>query len=122
MTHIARLSVIAIDCPDPHDLALFYSNLTGWPVDPDANDHWVELLTDGPVTIACQRSPNHRPPEWPGDEHPQQLHMDFDVPDLDEGERRVLGIGARKAQVQPGESFRVFFDPAGHPFCLVREG
>lgn len=122
MTQIARLSVIAIDCPDPHDLAHFYSKLTGWPVDPDANDHWVELLTDGPVTIACQRSPNHRPPVWPGDEHPQQLHLDFDVPDLDEGERRVLGIGARKAQAQPGETFRVFLDPAGHPFCLVREG
>jgi hypothetical protein len=31
----------------------------------------------------------------------------------------VLTIGARKAEVQPGETFRVFLDPVGHPFCLV---
>jgi hypothetical protein len=29
-------------------------------------------------------------------------------------------VGARKATEQPGETFRVFIDPAGHPFCLVR--
>ena len=32
----------------------------------------------------------------------------------------MLDVGARKAETQPGESFRVFLDPAGHPFCLVR--
>jgi hypothetical protein len=63
--------------------------------------------------------PGHRPPTWPGDERAQQLHLDFEVPDLDEGERRVLEIGARKAEVQPGKTWRVYLDPAGHPFCLV---
>jgi len=32
----------------------------------------------------------------------------------------VLAAGATKAETQPGESFRVYLDPAGHPFCLVR--
>ncbi|MEK6439682.1 VOC family protein [Pseudonocardia sp. T1-2H] len=31
----------------------------------------------------------------------------------------MLTIGARKAEVQPGETFQVFLDPVGHPFCLV---
>jgi hypothetical protein len=32
----------------------------------------------------------------------------------------VLAIGARRADVQPEPSaFRVYLDPAGHPFCLV---
>jgi hypothetical protein len=31
----------------------------------------------------------------------------------------VIALGARKADVQPGETFTVFIDPAGHPFCLV---
>ena len=53
------------------------------------------------------------------DEHPQQLHLDFDVDDLDVGEEQVLALGARKAEVQPGKTFRVYIDPAGHPFCLV---
>jgi catechol 2,3-dioxygenase-like lactoylglutathione lyase family enzyme len=124
MTPIARLSVVALDCPDPTALARFYTDLTGWPVDPgEEEDDWVQLRPgDGATAIAFQRAPGHRPPSWPGDEHPQQLHLDFEVPDLDEGERRVLEIGARKAEVQPGKTFRVYLDPAGHPFCLVLGG
>lgn len=119
-TPIARMSVIALDCPDPEALARFYSEITGWPVEPDGSDTWIELAADGPVTIACQRAPGHRPPAWPHEQSPQQLHIDFDVPDLDEGERRVLALGARKAEVQPKpDNFRVYIDPAGHPFCLV---
>jgi len=51
--------------------------------------------------------------------HPQQLHLDLEVADLDAGEAAVVALGARKHEVQPGETFRVFLDPAGHPFCLV---
>ena len=40
------------------------------------------------------------------------------VPDLDEAEAEVLEIGATKPEHQPGTTFRVFLDPAGHPFCL----
>ncbi|MDT7659243.1 MAG: hypothetical protein QOF38_3958 [Pseudonocardiales bacterium] len=123
MTPIARLSVVALDCPDPTALARFYTDLTGWPVDPgEQEDDWVQLRPgagDGATAIAFQRVPGHRPPTWPGDERAQQLHLDFEVPDLDEGERRVLEIGARKAEVQPGKTWRVYLDPAGHPFCLV---
>jgi hypothetical protein len=31
----------------------------------------------------------------------------------------VLALGARKVDVQPGTTFRVYLDPAGHPLCLV---
>ena len=30
----------------------------------------------------------------------------------------VLDLGATRHEHQPGTSFRVFLDPAGHPFCL----
>lgn len=118
MTGIARFSLVAIDCPDPQALAEFYSSITGWPVDHDGGD-WVQLRSDTGATIAFQLAPGHYPPVWPSDDHPQQAHLDFDVPDLDVGEERVLAIGARKAEFQPGETFRVYLDPAGHPFCLV---
>lgn len=115
-----RLSVVALDCPDADALIGFYSALTGWPVsEGDSDEDWRELVADGPVTIACQRVDGYRPPRWPTQEHPQQVHVDFDVPDLDAGEEFVLGIGAAKADVQPGTSFRVYLDPVGHPFCLV---
>jgi catechol 2,3-dioxygenase-like lactoylglutathione lyase family enzyme len=118
MAGIARFSLVALDCRDPQALAAFYGAVTGWPVDDDGGD-WVELRSPGGPTIAFQRVPDHRPPVWPGAEHPQQAHLDFDVPDLDVGEEQVLALGARKAEFQPGETFRVFLDPAGHPFCLV---
>ena len=50
------------------------------------------------------------------------MHLDFTVPDLDEGERAVLALGAVKHEHQPSpDAFRVFLDPAGHPFCLVHD-
>ena len=121
MAGIARLSVVALDCPEPRALADFYAKITGWELDYDGGD-WVQLKSDGGATLAFQHAPNNQPPVWPSDDHPQQLHLDFDVYDLDAGEEQVLAIGARKAEVQPGKSFRVFLDPAGHPFCLVGPG
>jgi catechol 2,3-dioxygenase-like lactoylglutathione lyase family enzyme len=122
MTAIARFSVVALDCPDAPALAAFYSRITGWPARRTFDDDdWIQL--DPPeghgAAIACRQVPDHRPPEWPGAEHPQQVHLDFDVPDLDAAEEQVLAAGARKHEVQPGKTFRVYLDPAGHPFCLV---
>ena len=118
MAPIARLSLVALDCPDPRALAAFYSEITGWEIE-GADESWVQLRSDGGATLAFQAVPDHRPPEWPSAEQPQQAHLDFDVDDLDDGESRVLALGARKADHQPGTTFRVFLDPAGHPFCLV---
>ena len=120
MAGIARFSLVALDCRDPRHLAEFYAALTGWEVRPPGpDDDWIELRSAGDATIAFQEVADHEPPVWPGSEHPQQLHLDFDVDDLDVGESDVLAIGARKADFQPGTTFRVFLDPAGHPFCLV---
>lgn len=118
MTPIARFSVVALDCREPRALASFYSAITGWAVE-DGDDDWVQLRRDSGVALAFQLAPDHEPPVWPSRERPQQVHLDFDVDDLDEAERQVLALGARKAAVQPHPSFRVFLDPAGHPFCLV---
>jgi catechol 2,3-dioxygenase-like lactoylglutathione lyase family enzyme len=121
---IARFSLAAIDCPDPLELARFYARITGWPVAGQTHDDWVELDPGGAgATLAFQKISDgaYRPPRWPGQDDPQRAHLDFDVPDLDAGEAAVLAIGARKHDVQPApESFRVFLDPVGHPFCLVR--
>jgi catechol 2,3-dioxygenase-like lactoylglutathione lyase family enzyme len=118
MAGIARFSLVALDCADPQGLAAFYSAVTGGEIDHDGGS-WVQLRSDAGATIAFQQVADHRPPQWPGSERPQQLHLDFDVADLDAGEGQVLALGARKAQIQPGRNFRVYLDPAGHPFCLV---
>ena len=72
-------------------------------------------------TLAFPHAPEPVRPARP-DGTAQQAHLDFDVPDLDAAERQILAIGATKAETQPQpEDWRVYLDPAGHPFCLVLE-
>jgi hypothetical protein len=46
------------------------------------------------------------------------MHLDVVVDDLDAAEAEVIALGATKHEHQPGTTFRVLLDPAGHPFCL----
>ena len=117
---IATFSLVALDCPDPRLLADFYMQITGGHITQEtAAEDWFTLHTDSGSNIGFQRDADYEAPGWPNGAS-QQAHLDFDVEDLDEGERAVLAIGARKAEVQPQPTrWRVFFDPAGHPFCLV---
>ena len=119
-----RYSLVALDCPDPLALAAFYSQMTGLEVEPlgDLSPEdvtWIELLHAGRPTIAFQKIDHFVAPTWPEGDVPQQLHLDFDVDDLEAGEALVLALGATKSDHQPGATFRVYFDPVGHPFCLV---
>ena len=114
---IARFPTLVIDCPDADALARFYSALLDWPVS-RADDDWVEIKADYGQMLCFQQVEQYSAPDWPGQEHPQQMHLDVVVDDLDEGERAVVELGATKHAHQPGETFRVFLDPAGHPFCL----
>ncbi len=119
---IASFSLAAIDCPDPQALCRFYQGIVGGEIEFDPRDEdWVRLQVPGGSDLGFQRVAGHRPPGWPDGDPPQQLHLDFDVDDLDTGEQQVLALGAHKAEVQPEpSSWLVFLDPAGHPFCLVR--
>ncbi|MCC9204332.1 VOC family protein [Arthrobacter sp. zg-Y769] len=114
---IARVPNTVIDCPDPEALATFYGALLDWKVDVD-DDGWADITDVTGQRFAFQRVENYTPPVWPGQDVPQQMHIDVDVDDLDEGEAAVLALGATKHEYQPGDTFRVFLDPAGHPFCL----
>jgi catechol 2,3-dioxygenase-like lactoylglutathione lyase family enzyme len=117
----ARLHAVVIDCPDPHALAGFYSALTGWKTHYE-DAEWVTLEGPGEVRLSFQRAPDHQPPQWPDPTHPQQFHLDLFVDDLDSGEKQALELGARALPTPPDAgSFRVFADPAGHPFCLCIE-
>lgn len=116
---IAHRPTFVIDCPDAGALARFYGAILDWPVSTgsDNRDTWQEIRGEGQV-ICFQQVDGYRAPVWPTQEHPQQMHLDVDVADLDEGEAAVIALGATKHEHQPGETFRVFLDPAGHPFCL----
>jgi predicted enzyme related to lactoylglutathione lyase len=116
---IARFPSIVLDCPDPDALATFYSELLDWKVEP--KEDWVDIRADYGQTIGFQKVDDYRRPSWPSQDVPQQMHLDVVVDDLDTAEEAVLALGATKHDHQPGTTFRVFLDPAGHPFCLCVE-
>jgi predicted enzyme related to lactoylglutathione lyase len=116
---IARFPSIVLDCPDPAALATFYGAMLDWKV--DISSDWAEVRADYGQCISFQKVEGHRPPGWPDQDVPQQMHLDVVVDDLDAGEAAVLELGASKHDHQPGTSFRVFLDPAGHPFCLCTD-
>jgi hypothetical protein len=125
---IAKYAYTAIDCPNPRELARFYSAITGWDISPlwegetEESCDWSELLNvDGKTMMAFQKVENYLAPTWPEGDIPQQAHMDFHALDLDEAESKLLALGAIKAahQVRP-QTFRVYLDPCGQPFCIVK--
>lgn len=113
---IARYPSFVLDCPDAGALATFYGALLDWEVKIEAD--WAEARADYGQCICFQQVADYSAPDWPGQEVPQQMHVDVIVDDLDAGEAAVVELGATKHEHQPGTSFRVFLDPAGHPFCL----
>lgn len=115
---IGRLHGIVIDCTNPQELASFYEELLGMQRVQDEPD-WV-VIGDAPDRpgLAFQQVDNYRPTTWPTAERPQYRHFDVQVDDLDVAEAATLKLGATRLP-GGGETFRVFADPAGHPFCLV---
>ncbi|WP_067181262.1 VOC family protein [Microtetraspora niveoalba] len=123
---IAELQCVVLDCPDPLRLAGFYRSLLGGTVDKQdrrwaLGDDWSTLHTPSGLVLAFQRVHDYWPPRWPDPSRPQQFHLDFGVPDLDQAQAQVLAWGAAVLDEGPdGRGWRIYADPAGHPFCLVR--
>lgn len=115
-----RWHSLVIDCPDPQTLARFYAELLGMALVRATPDH-VEIAdqTTGPRMV-FQRTDQFRAPRWPQSDPPQQMHIDVVVADLDLEQARVLSLGATLLEGSDKPiGYRVYADPAGHPFCLV---
>ncbi|RKR93218.1 hypothetical protein BDK92_7739 [Micromonospora pisi] len=122
---IADLQCVVLDCSHPAQLAEFYRALLGgevnrWDQRWACSDDWATLHTSSGLVLAFQRAADYRPPIWPDPARPQQFHLDFGVADLDRAQEQVLALGATVLDVAADErSWRIYADPAGHPFCLV---
>lgn len=113
-----RLHHVVVDCRDPASLAAFYSRLLGLPVT-HRSDDWVVVATNETTSgIAFQLVPDHQPPLWGDPDHPQQVHVDVMVDDLEAVAADAIAMGAR-ALTDAHDGSQVFADPAGHPFCLI---
>ena len=112
---IGRLESVVIDCPEPRELARFYCELLGMHIVFDDGD-WVTIKTDSNApSLAFQRVRDLRPPQWPA--HSAQFHVDVLVDDITVAENKTLAAGG-KLLPGGGDTYRVYADPVGHPFCL----
>lgn len=122
---------MTITAPEPRALAAFYARLLGRPVTEEEGPRPGEPATAGwaqigrpadrsEPTLNFEYERQWTPPAWPSEpglQHATQ-HLDIYVTDLAAASEHALRVGATLAPVQPQETVRVFFDPAGHPFCL----
>ena len=117
---LAKLGQVVLDCPDPRALAGFYAEVLGGTVEADdQSDDWVDVKLPDGQSLGFQAAPGFVPPRWPASDHSQQFHLDLTVDDLDTAEKGVLALGATALDAEDrSRSFRVYADPAGHPFCL----
>ncbi|AEV85142.1 glyoxalase [Actinoplanes sp. SE50] len=107
---------VMLDCPDASRLAAFYAELLGKPVTYEG-EGMAMIGEDGAQPIMFQQVADYRAPRWPDPAHPQQVHIDVTVDDIDRAEAATLKLGAT-ALAASGENWRVYADPAGKPFCL----
>ena len=124
----SKFTELAIDCADPSGLARFWCSVL---------DYEVQGEDGGIVTIGSPLVPEGRnrvgpvPPTLTfalvpeGKTIKNRLHLDVNPTDTEQDEevRRLLGLGARHADVgQKGdESWVVLADPEGNEFCVLRD-
>ncbi|QWF82987.1 VOC family protein [Amycolatopsis sp. CA-230715] len=122
----SKFTELAIDCADPRELSQFWCAVLGYEVREEE---------DGLVTIGSPEVPEGRnrpgpvPPTLTFARVPEgktiknRLHLDLNATDMEQDEevRRLLALGARRADVgQTGEeSWVCLADPEGNEFCVL---
>jgi len=123
MTAIGVVRSIVLECNDPKPVATFWSAVLDVPIAQREDDWWSLERRPGGPRLAFQVIDHHVPPQWPGADGEQQIHLDVEVDDLPAARTRVLELGASQLSGvidEPDDGvWQVFADPAGHPFCLV---
>lgn len=118
MTAIGRLEQATFDARDTHALARFYRDLTGWPIFREEGD-WIVLQAGNGQQVLFQPADDHTPPQWPGQEYPQQGHLDLLIADHHAAAARAEQLGATR--LADGATWITLADPAGHPFDLCQK-
>jgi hypothetical protein len=119
---IGKLWSVTLDCAAPEPLADFWAKALDGTI-AYTSENFIGVETPTGLWLGAYRIADYQPPQWPEGAPPKQFHLDFAVDDLDAAERAVLELGATKAGHQPEpDRWRVFLDPAGHPFCITVMG
>lgn len=113
---VARLAMVTLDAPETAPLARFWSAVLGWPVVVESEDY--AMLSGPSHALGIGRIDDYERPDWP-DVGRKQFHLDLAADDVEAAAARCIELGATRPEEQPGETWVVLLDPAGHPFCVT---
>ncbi len=108
---------LVLDCDDPARLAEFWVPALGY----------RNLGTEGPYVVLYPDGGRAGPKLLlQAVAEPKQaknrMHLDFEVPDVEEEKRRLVALGASVLRPEPyrehGSTWYVMADPEGNEFCI----
>ncbi|MEV0231704.1 VOC family protein [Nonomuraea sp. NPDC050786] len=116
---VSSVQNVAIDCADAYELARFWSEVTGCPMDPEArpgDEETQVLLPQGPL-LYFNQVPEPKSVK-------NRLHLCL-RPETSREEEidRLLGLGASfvtDRRGPDGMGWAVLADPEGNEFCVLR--
>lgn len=114
------VSEIVIDCADAERVAAFWAEVLGWSVQREPEGYfWMSasgMDEENDLKLIFVPVPEPKSVK-------NRVHLDLSPrgADQDEELQRLLGLGARHADIgqEPGLSWFVLADPEGNEFCLL---
>jgi len=120
-----KLGCFTLDSRNANEHADFYQKMLGWTIRFTNNDEGLTFVgifdEKVGITLLFQEDADYEPPViWPTEKGQQQpqAHLDFHTDDLERDAAHAIACGARPVDNQYSDKWRVFIDPAGHPFCI----
>jgi hypothetical protein len=106
---------VIVDATDPVALGHWWAEALGWVVvNDDPEEFEIRPAPEQVPGLLFARVPEAKTLK-------NRLHLDFRPDDRDAEVERLLGLGARRADVGQGEqTWVVLTDPEGNEFCVLR--
>jgi hypothetical protein len=103
---------VVLDCADPPALAQWWQQLLGGQVLED--DDGDVSLRGGPVELLFLTVPDPKAAK-------NRIHLDLRTSDYQAAIAKAIALGASPADdIYVGDGWRVFRDPEGNEFCIIR--
>ncbi len=121
-----KLGCVTLDSRNADEHADFYQKLLGWTIrfaNTDEGLKFVGIVNETTcLTLLFQEDRDYIPPVWPTESGRQQTmaHLDFHTEDLEKDVNFAIACGAKLAETQCSDKWKVLIDPAGHPFCIEK--
>jgi len=119
-----KLGCVTLDSGNAEEHADFYQKLLGWTgrfVNTDEDMKFVGIFdeTKEGVFLLFQEDSNYTMPQWPHEQGFEQ-HLDFFSDDVEKDVSLAIECGAKLAETQYSDKWKIMIDPMGHPFCIEK--